>query len=126
MVARKWISAPARLMGAALVATVALAGAAEAHGPQGQGMIGPGMKSMMGPQGMYGGFHATLDWDFDAEDIKRIVDGRLAWLGLSRLKVGDARALDKDTVEVKVVTKDRSVAAVMKIDRTTGRVKSID
>jgi hypothetical protein len=112
----------------------------------GRGMMGPGMMQqpgMMGPGMMRGGRSMMMGhhghhgpmmgaWGqgrriyLSTDDVKRIVDGQLAWRGLKRLKVGAVKVVNNDTVAADIVTKDGSLAVRLHVDRHTGRAVIAD
>jgi hypothetical protein len=83
-----------------------------------RGMMRPGRMGM----GMMMGRRMT-DRKLDASEVKRILDGRLAWQGNRRLKVGAVTEKDDDTVIAEVQTVDGSLVAKYAVDRTTGRMR---
>jgi hypothetical protein len=100
----------------------------------GRGMMGPGM--MMGHHAHHGmtGHHGMMMglWSrgrgiyLSANDIRRIVDGQLAWRGLKRLKVGAVKVVNNDTVAADIVTREGSLAVRLHVDRRTGRAVMAD
>ncbi len=91
------------------------------------GMMGPhghpGMMMapwMMGQHGMMGGWGHGRRTELSADDVKRVIDGRLAWHGLKHLKVGAVKIVDDDTASADVVTKEGSLAVRLRVDRNTG------
>ena len=99
----------------------------------GRGMMGPGMMGrgmMMGHHGHHGPMmglwgHGRRIY-LSADDIKRIVDGQLAWQGLKRLKVGAVKVVNNDTVAADIVTKEGSLAVRFHVDRHSGRAVIAD
>ena len=112
----------------------------------GEGM-GPGAMpggEMMAPEMMMRMMHSMMDrhhgrrhmarrsWapaelDLEPEDVRRIVDGELAWRGLKRLKVGDVEAGDNDdTMIAEIVTPDESIAFRLSVDRQSGEMTVVD
>ncbi len=85
------------------------------------------MKSDHQMGGMYGGYgkHRFYKGDLDltVEQVKDIIEGRLASQGNKNLKVGEVKAIDDDTVYAQIVTKDGSLVQELEIDRDTGRPK---
>jgi hypothetical protein len=55
------------------------------------------------------------------DEVRRMVDGRLAWRRNDRLKLGKVEERDANTVVVEIVTLDGSLVDRMGIDRQTGR-----
>ncbi len=101
------------------------------QGKTGPGMMGPGMggQGMMGPRFSKGhGFgtrvvpmrHLTVD------DVRHFLEHRLARRGNKRLKLGEVKEADEDTIIAEIVTVDDSLVQRFKIDRHTGRMKQVD
>jgi len=92
----------------------------------GGGMMGPMMGRMMGG-GMMG--HGMMrdragfrrEKPLSNAEIKRVVDGKLAMAGLSRLSVGTVSGEDKEAANVEVVSSDGKLVFKLKVDRDTGR-----
>ena len=108
-------------------------------GMMGPGMMGPGMMGpgMMGQQpgngmgmgqgpgfgmgmGPGGPFAMPLAKDLSADDVRHMLEHRLAWHGNERLKVGTVEEKDADTIVAEVVTAEGSVVQRLEIDRHTG------
>ncbi len=89
-----------------------------------RGMMMGMMRGMMGrgPMGMMMGRRMT-DRKLDAAEVKRILDGRLAWQGNKRLKVGTVTEKDDNTVIAEIQTVDGSLVAKWTVDRATGRMR---
>jgi hypothetical protein len=77
------------------------------HGMMGQGMMGPGMM-------------ADADRDLSVDDVRGMIERHLAWRGNKRLKLGDVKAKDDDTITADVVTVDDSLVQRFEIDRHSG------
>lgn len=99
------------------------------RGPMKQGQMGQGhmMGHMMG-QGHMMGFKSGFrrEKPLSNDEARRVVDGRLALGGLSRLKAGSAKDADKDAVEIDVVTEKGDLVYRLKVNRTTGRAVIIE
>jgi hypothetical protein len=105
------------------------------YGPgQGYGM-NPGMMGMMGP-GMMGpgygygpgpgygmGPAARPDMDLSADDVRARLERSLSWHGNKRVRVGEVKEADKDTIVADIVTVDGSLVDRLKIDRHSGLVQ---
>jgi len=109
-------------------------------GPQGTGTgYGPGMMGHMMGQGMgpgatgmgsgYGTMPctgATGERDLSTEDVKNILEGRLAWAGQKRLKVGTVKKTGEDTFAADIVTVDKSLVERLEVNRKTGFTRRIE
>lgn len=107
-------------------------------GMMGPGMMGPGMMGgyygqgygpgmmqgygpgsgpgMMGP-GWYG---RQANVNLSTDDVKNYLERWIAVQGNPRLKVGDVKEKDADTIEADVVTKDNSLVQRFIVNRHTG------
>jgi hypothetical protein len=88
----------------------------------GPGMMGPGYgPGMMGSWG-YGpgryGLRGNLNLSTD--DVKSYLERWIAVRGNPRLKVGDVKEKDADTIEADIVTKDNSLVQRFVVDRHSG------
>lgn len=99
------------------------------QGMGGQGMMGPGMMGggMMGGGMMGGGMMGLgpsvlrpLPEALSADDVRQMMERRLAWSRNPNLKVGAVEAKDDDTIEATIVTQDGSLVQTFKVDRSTG------
>ena len=110
------------------------------HGMMGHGMMGHGMMGfshgkghapgMMGRGGTTGcGPAATggssVDKELSVEDVTKILEGRLAWRGNDRLKVGKVEEKDEQTIIAEIVTVDDSLVKRLEFDRKTGARRRI-
>ena len=87
---------------------------------QGQGYgMGPGMMQGWGP-GMMGG---TIDRNLSADDVRANLERWLAWRGNPRLKVGEVKEKDADSITADILTKDNSLVERFIVDRHTGLVR---
>lgn len=109
----------------ALAATALATGIAAAQ-PYGGGRgMGPGMG--MGPgAGMRGDCPAyseqtAVDRALTVEKVKAILEGRLAWHGNERLKVGKVAEKDAKTITAEIVTVDGSLVQTLQVDKATGQ-----
>jgi hypothetical protein len=108
-------------------------GIGQRHGMMGHGMMGHGMMGRdgmagcgpgaMGRPGMMGGF--SVDKELSVEDVTKILEGRLAWRGNDRLKVGKVEEKDEKTIIAEIVTVDDSLVKRLEFDRKTGRHRRI-
>lgn len=79
------------------------------------GGYGPG--PMMGGPGYYGG-QANLNLTID--NVKNYLGRMIAMQGNTRLKVGDVKEKDADTIVADIVTKENSLVQRFNVDRHTG------
>jgi hypothetical protein len=86
------------------------------------GMMGPGM---MDPGWMHGPT-AHADLDLSADDVRARLERNLAWHGNKRLKVGEVKEADDDTIIAEIVTIDGSLVQRFAVDRHTGWTKRAD
>lgn len=103
----------------------------------GQGMMGQGYQGqmpmmrhgMMGQMPMMGGYgHGQMEplrRDLTADEVKHMMEHRVAWAGNPNLKVGEVTEKDDDTIEVEIVTKNGSLVQKIEIDRHTGRMQTL-
>ena len=102
-------------------------------GPGGGQGWGPGyhMRGWGGGPGMMGwgygrgpgygpGGQAGQTLNLTTDDVKARVERMLAWRGNPRLKVGEVKEKDADTITADVVTKDNSLVQRFIVDRHTG------
>ena len=82
----------------------------------GGGWRGPGW--MMGRG--YGPSYGQGNLNLTTDDVKARVERWLTWRGNSRLKVGDVKEKDADTITADVITKDNSIVERFIVDRHTG------
>ncbi len=94
------------------------------HGMMGRGhaMMGRGGKSGCGPGAMGG---SAVDKELSVEDVTKILEGRLAWRGNDRLKVGKVEEKNEKTIIAEIVTVDDSLVKRVEFDRKTGRHRRI-
>jgi hypothetical protein len=105
----------------ALAATALATGIAAAQ-PYGGGRgMGPGMG--MGPRAdcPFYSEQAAVDRALTVEKVKAILEGRLAWHGNERLKVGKVVEKDAKTITAEIVTVDGSLVQTLQIDKATGQ-----
>lgn len=102
------------------------------YGPHGPGMMqgfgrghGPGMMRGFGPGWGQGGPGAAGpgpqgNLNLSTDQVKSNIERWLAWRGNPRLKVGDVKEKDADTIEANIVTKDNSLVQKFVVNRHTG------
>lgn len=106
----------------------------------GCGMMGPGMMGqqgmMSGGQGMTGGqgmmghnmmgygpgyyYGGQANLNLTADTVKSYLGRMIAIQGNPRLKVGDVKEKDADTIVADIVTKENSLVQRFNVDRRTG------
>ncbi len=89
-------------------------------GGYGPGMMG-GYGRGSGPRGTaQGDQNANQNLNLTIDDVKTRVERWLSWRGNPRLKVGEVKEKDADTITADVVTKDNSLVQRFIINRHTG------
>ena len=94
----------------------------------GGGGYGPGMMRGYGP-GFGPGYDRRADaqgnqpLNLTTDEVKSRVERWLAWQGNQRLKLGDVKEKDADTITADVVTKDNSLVQRFVVDRHTGNYR---
>jgi hypothetical protein len=73
-----------------------------------------------GPGVGYPGWNASSNLDLSTDDVKSYLERWLAWHGNPRLKVGDVKEKDANTIVTDIVTKDSSLAQRFVVDRRNG------
>ena len=66
------------------------------------------------------------DRSYSSDEIKRLIDGKLALQGLTRLKVGGVKEIEEGAFVVDILTQDDSLAAKLTIDRQTGHISAVE
>lgn len=104
-------------------------------GGWGSGMMGPGMMHGWGPgmggwgPGMMGGYGPGMmgpwgdrsgDLKLSTDDVKSRFERWIAWHGNPRIKIGEVKERDENTIEVDIVTQDNSLVDRFIVDRRTG------
>jgi len=91
-------------------------------GMMGQGQMGPGMMGQggMGP-GMMQNMPTMMQMQhLSVDDVRHYFEHRLERRGNARLKVGEVKVADDDSITVDVVTVDDSLVQRYSVDRHTG------
>ena len=88
-------------------------------GPGMWGGYGPGMMRGYGPGFMNPGWN-TANLNLSTDDVKNYLDRRIAWEGNPRLKVGDVKEKDADTIVADIVPKDNSLVQRFVVNRRNG------
>ena len=83
----------------------------------------PGFQS--GRMGM-GPFSQQGNLNLSTDDVKKRFEGWLTWQGIPRLKVGEVKEKDADTIEADIVTKDNSLVQRFAVDRHTGAYRQAE
>jgi len=81
---------------------------------------GPGMMRGYGPGAGPGWNTSWRDLNLSTDNVKTNVERWLAWQGNPRLKVGDVKERDADTVVIDIVTKDNSLVQRFVVNRHNG------
>ena len=92
----------------------------------GHGMVmgmGTGSHMQSGMPG--GGYGIKAGRELDVEAVRKVLTGRLAWTGNSRLKVGKVEEKDDDTVIAEIVTLDGSLVDRLAVHRRTGAMRRL-
>lgn len=104
-------------------------------GMWGQGQMGPGMmmnpymmrymSSMMHGGGRRDGFFMPISpvQHLSVDDVRYTLDRRLERNGNKRLKLGEVKAADDDTIVADIVTVDGSLVDRLEVDRHSGVVR---
>ena len=84
-------------------------------------VFGPGMMRGYGPGVTGPGWNTgRQDLNLSTDNVKNYFDGWLAWQGNPRLKVGDVKEKDADTVVIDIVTEDNSLVQRFLVNRHNG------
>lgn len=92
-------------------------------GMMGGGYGGMGMMGMGGSYGPCASEQGALD--LTAENVKDILEGKIAMHGNQNLKVGKVAKKDDDTYTAEIVTKDGSLFQRLEIGRKTGYMNHV-
>lgn len=90
------------------------------NGPGPWGGYGPGMMRGYGPGGSPGWYAGWRDLNLSVDNVKTNMERWLAWQGNPRLKLGDVKEKDADTITADIVTKDNSLVQRFVINRHNG------
>lgn len=91
------------------------------HRMMGQGGKGHGMMMRGGGHGF--GRPIRPMTHLSVEDVRHALEHRLERRGNKRLKLGDVKTTDDDTIVADIVTLDDSLVRRLAVDRHTGRVR---
>ena len=86
-------------------------------GMMGQGMMGPGSRTMPGDAF---GMASPFAEDLTAEQAEHILRRRLQRLGLTRLRLGEVTQRDDDVIVAEIVTEDGTLVQRLEVDRHFG------
>lgn len=90
-------------------------------GPGMWGGYGPGMTGWYGPGVTDPALNTTgRDLNLSNDNVKNYFERWLAWEGNPRLKVGDVKEKDVDTIVADIVTKDNSLVQRFVVNRRNG------
>jgi len=82
---------------------------------------GPGMMQGYGPgYGPRGDVAGNQTLNLTTDDVKNRMERWLAWRGNPRLKIGEVKEKDADSITADVVTKDNSLVERFIVDRHSG------
>lgn len=89
----------------------------------GSGMMGTGMMggARSGRSALFG-LRVRPVMNLSVDDVRSYLALRLKRLGNKRLKLGDTKATDDDTITADIVTVDNSLVEQLKVDRHTGAI----
>ena len=89
-------------------------------GPGPWGGYGPGMMRSYGPSVGPGWNTGGRDLNLSTDNVKTNMERWLAWQGNPRLKVGEVKEKDADTIVADIVTKDNSLVQRFVVNRHNG------
>ncbi len=93
----------------------------------GHGMMGRNMgHGMMMGHASHHSQNSNIDRNFSADDVRKILDGHLVWMGHKRLKVGEIKAQDDGTIVADINTVDNSLVMRMEVDPKTGAMHPVN
>jgi hypothetical protein len=84
------------------------------------GGYGPGMMQGYGYGPGYNRSEAQSNLNLTTDDVKARIERWLTWRDNPRLKVGEVKEKDADTITADIVTKDNSLVERIIVDRHTG------
>ncbi|MBI4183026.1 MAG: hypothetical protein HY521_03390 [Proteobacteria bacterium] len=90
------------------------------YGPHSGRGFGPGAGLGYGPCAGLAG-----DKDLDTADVTKLLERHLARQGNDRLKLGEVKEVDKNTIVAEIVTQDGSLVDRLSVDRDSGRIERI-
>jgi hypothetical protein len=87
---------------------------------------GPGMMWGYGPGAGSGWNTGGRDLSLSTDNVKTNMERWLAWQGNPRLKVGDVKEKDADTIVADIVTKDNSLVQRFVVNRHNGYFRPLE
>ncbi len=60
------------------------------------------------------------------DDVRHVLEHRLEMQGNKRLKLGEVKEADDDTIVAEITTVDGSLVQRLEVDRHTGQMKQVD
>ena len=87
-------------------------------GGYGPGMMRAPVTAAAAP--LQGDQNANQNLNVTTDDVKARMERWLTWRGNPRLKVGEVKEKDADTITADIVTKDNSLVERFVVDRHTG------
>jgi hypothetical protein len=78
----------------------------------------------MGP-GMGQGTMQPAARSLSADDVKTMLERRLAWQGNPHVKLGEVEEKDDDTILAEIVTQDGSLVQRLEVDRHSGWTRMV-
>lgn len=88
-------------------------------------MQGMGHGMMMG-NGYHNFQSSSVDRNFSSDDVRKILEGHLVWMGHKRLKTGDIKAQEDGTLLADITTIDGSLVMRIEVDPKTGAMHTTD
>ncbi len=67
----------------------------------------------------------TIDRKLSADDVRKVLEGRFAWMGHKRLRVGEVKKQDDGSLLADINTVDGSLVMRMEIDPKTGAMHHV-
>ena len=124
----------------AIILIVVMLGFEAASRPWGMppwGMMGGGPWGGYGPPMMHGymmrgygpswsSWPSSRDLNLTVDAVKAQAERWVAWQGNPRLKVGDVKEKDADTIVADIVTKDNSLVQRFAVNRHSGVVQDVE
>jgi hypothetical protein len=81
---------------------------------------------MRGYEPPWSSWSSSRDLNLTVDAVKAQAERWVAWQGNPRLKVGDVKEKDADTIVADVVTKDNSLVQRFAVNRHTGFVQDVE